>query len=403
MKGALLELSIGERVAFYRRRRGLTQVALSGLVGRTESWIEKIENGRAPLDRVPVIRDLARALDVSLHDLLPDDVAEVTGDNRGHSVPALRDLVLSYRAVNPRFAAADADLEPVDIPSLRRTVHDIWSAYQDSRFAYAVMQLNRALPIAYLGTQEPTTRGEAVRALAFLYQVAASVLVKLGDLDLARLCADRGDIAAQDAGDRITLTSLQRSIAHTLLSNGQYTEAVTIVREGVIDAGDPSDPAAISVTGTLMLVGATASARAGQRAEASAFLRHAGRLADLLGRDANEVWTSFGPTNVAIHRVTVAADLGDIDTAISVGLSLDVSRMPRERQVRHQLEVARALTRTGRDEDALAMLLSAEAGAPEQVRRHFLTHELVHHWIRTTRHRPDARLVALAQRLGHAA
>src|SRR5437870_5669473 len=73
MKGVGLELSIGERVAFYRRRRGLTQQALSGLVGRTPSWVEKVENGRAPLDRISVVRELARALDVSLHDLLPDD------------------------------------------------------------------------------------------------------------------------------------------------------------------------------------------------------------------------------------------------------------------------------------------------------------------------------------------
>jgi hypothetical protein len=227
--------------------------------------------------------------------------------------------------------------------------------------------------------------------------------VKLGDLDLARLCADRGDIAAQDAADRVTLTSLQRSIAHTLLSNGQYSEAVTIVREGVIEASNPLDPASLSVTGTLMLVGATASARAGERAEAAAFLRHADQLAAQLGRDGNEIWTSFGPTNVAIHRVTVAAELGDIRQAIELGSALDVSVMPRERRVRHQLEVARALSRGGRRDESLAVLLSAEQGAPEQVRRHFLTHELVHAWMRTTKARPNPDLVALARRLGHAA
>ena len=403
MKGVALDMTIGERVAFYRRRRGITQVALAGLVGRTESWIEKIEGGRSPLDRVSVIRDLARALDVSLHDLLPDDVADLVDGAHGRSVPALRELVLSYRAVNPRFAAAQDDA-PVRIADLRLIVDDIWVAYQDSHFAYAVQQLNRAIPLAYqAATRSTDDSSEAQRCLAHLYQVAATVLVKLGDLDLARLCADRGDIAAQASGNPIAQISLQRSIAHTLLSNCQFADAVTVVRDGVIDAGEPRSPAAISVVGTLMLVGATASARAGERSEAMVFLRHADRLAERLGRDGNEVWTSFGATNVGIHRTTVAADLGDVDRAIELGLSLDVSAMPRERQVRHRLEIARALARVGRNDDSLMSVLAAERDAPEQVRRHFLAHELVHGWIRSTRLTPSADLVALARRLGHSA
>jgi hypothetical protein len=97
-------------------------------------------------------------------------------------------------------------------------VAEIWSANQDSRFGYVVMRLNEVLPIA-AAFHETSDRVDGARALAYLYQVAASVLVKLGDLDLARLCADRGDIAAQEAGDPVTIASLQRSIAHTLLSN----------------------------------------------------------------------------------------------------------------------------------------------------------------------------------------
>jgi transcriptional regulator with XRE-family HTH domain len=31
--------SIGKRIAPYRRRRGLSEAALAGLVGRSESWL----------------------------------------------------------------------------------------------------------------------------------------------------------------------------------------------------------------------------------------------------------------------------------------------------------------------------------------------------------------------------
>jgi transcriptional regulator with XRE-family HTH domain len=405
MKGAANQLTIGERVARYRRRRGLSQVTLAELVGRTESWLEKVENGRAALDRVSVIGELAKALDVSLHDLLPDDVANIDDQTRGKGVPALREMILSYRVVNPRFAAKDRGIRPADAADLHQLVDDVWTAYQDSRFGYVIMRLNQVLPLTYVTAQQASGEAaqNATRCVAYLYQLAASVLVKLGDLDLARLCADRGDLAVQTVGDPIASASLQRSIAHTLLSNAQYDDAVAVVDDGLGEARDLRGPEGLSVQGAFAFVGAVAAARAGDRAEASRFLRRADSLANSLGRDANHVWTAFGPTNVAMHRVTVAAELGDVHQATDLGLALDVTALPRERQVRHHLEVARALSRVARRDEALAEVLTAEHSAPEQVRGHFLTHELVHHWIRDTRRSPSLALVGLSQRLGHVA
>ncbi|MEQ4306234.1 helix-turn-helix transcriptional regulator [Plantactinospora sp. B6F1] len=56
-------LTIGERVAWYRRRRGLSQEVLAGLVGRTADWLGKIENNRIEMDRLSVIKSLADVLD----------------------------------------------------------------------------------------------------------------------------------------------------------------------------------------------------------------------------------------------------------------------------------------------------------------------------------------------------
>lgn len=47
MRGMTYSITIGERVALHRRRRGLSQEVLAGLVGRTEDWLSKIENNRA--------------------------------------------------------------------------------------------------------------------------------------------------------------------------------------------------------------------------------------------------------------------------------------------------------------------------------------------------------------------
>lgn len=73
-------MTIGERVAFYRQRRGLTQTVLAGLVGRTEDWLRKVEHNVLPLDRLSVLRQLAYALDVSLGDLIGEPVLMAWAD-----------------------------------------------------------------------------------------------------------------------------------------------------------------------------------------------------------------------------------------------------------------------------------------------------------------------------------
>lgn len=68
MRGMTDEMTTGQRVAFYRRRRGMSQEVLAGLVGKTGEWLRKVETNRAELDRLSVIRAVAKALDVSLGD-----------------------------------------------------------------------------------------------------------------------------------------------------------------------------------------------------------------------------------------------------------------------------------------------------------------------------------------------
>lgn len=393
------DLTPGERLAFYRRRRGISQSVLAGLVGRTQSWVEKVEAGRMPLDVLSNIAALAKALDVSVLDLLPSDILDVDQTTRGKSIPALRDLVLSYRFVNPRFSRRD--VAPMSLSSLKAEVASVFEGYQNGRFAYAVARLQTALPaaVASLERAQADQRSAFAVQLAYLYQAAASVLTKVGELDLAMLCADRGETTVQEVADHTPKLSLQRSIAHALLSNAQLDDALAVVEYGVTFAkSDTTDPHLLSTLGSLNLVGGMASARAGDRATAHRYLDAAEEAARKLGRDANHLWTAFGPTNVAIHRVAVAAELRDYQLAADLGPKVDVSGMPIERQVRHRLEVARALHHRARQEDALRLVLEAEYLAPEHVRRHFLTHALVQEWLRSKHARRATDLYGLARR-----
>jgi len=60
---------LGERIAAYRRRRGLSQAAPAGLVGRSESWLSQVERGVRSVDRLSVLLDMARVLHVDVESL----------------------------------------------------------------------------------------------------------------------------------------------------------------------------------------------------------------------------------------------------------------------------------------------------------------------------------------------
>src|SRR4029079_5729179 len=94
----------------------------------------------------------------------------------------------------------------------------------------------------------------------------------------------------------------------------------------------------------------------------------ADQAATRLGRDADYWQTSFGPTNVQLHRVAASLDLGDVAWVVEYGSQVDTSHLPAERPTAHQVDLARAYSYVARDDDALAQLLEAEVAAPQIVR-----------------------------------
>ena len=240
---------------------------------------------------------------------------------------------------------------------------------------------------------------QAHELLAFSYQAAASVLTKLGEADLAWIAAERGLAAAQNTGNLVVIGSLFRSVTHTLLATGRYRPAIELVdRAAGVLGGElgRADSRMLSVYGSLFLTGAMAASRAEDRSTTYGFLQEAQQAADRIGQDANHVWTAFGPTNVAIHRVNTAMELGDVQIALDLGPTVDTTELPAERRV---LELARAYSARNRRDEGLAVLLSAEQIAPEQIRHHFISRQLVLTWMRQRRSKPDLELAGLAARL----
>ncbi|MYW71906.1 helix-turn-helix domain-containing protein [Pseudonocardia sp. SID8383] len=399
-------MTIGERIGFYRRRRGLSQLVLAGLIGRTEDWLSKVENGRIDLDRLSVIRRLAEALDVAIGDLVGEPtLLEWTEDSGVQTVPALRAALMDYRQITPLLATPAVAGEAVDLGSLESDVSAIFDAYQASRYGYVTGRTPLVLTDALSAVRnaEPVDRSRALALLALTYQVAVSVLTKLGETDLAWIASERGLAAAQESGSPVVLGSLFRSVAYALHSTGRFAAGVDLVRTaaGVLEThlSSRTDESFLSVYGTLFLTGAVAAARADDRASVTAFLREAEDSAHRVGHDTNAMWTAFGPTNVSLHRMTTALELGDVQVAVDLAPSIDVSGLPAERQVRHAIETARAYAARNRRDEALAVLLQAERIAPEQIRHHALSRQLVLSWVKSNRAHRDPALDDLAGRL----
>ncbi|MBV9143553.1 MAG: hypothetical protein JO115_22010 [Pseudonocardiales bacterium] len=92
-------------------------------------------------------------------------------------------------------------------------------------------------------------------------------------------------------------------------------------------------------------------------------------------------------------------ELGDLQVAVDLGPRVDVSALPLERRIRHRIEIARAYSAWNRHDEALTILLDAEQDAPEQIRHHFISRQLVLRWIRHHRGKPSHQLAELAKRL----
>jgi hypothetical protein len=139
-------------------------------------------------------------------------------------------------------------------------------------------------------------------------------------------------------------------------------------------------------------------ARAGKRTEARGAIERARSIAARLGEDRNDFETEFGPTNVDLHAVAVAVDLGDAGEALEIATGVDASGLSAGRQSRLYIDLARAHAQRRHVGEAVQALLEAEKHAPEQVHTHALARQLVRELVTLAGRRAPEDLMALAQR-----
>jgi hypothetical protein len=299
--------------------------------------------------------------------------------------------------------------EPVLLEDVRDRVAAAHSTYQAARYDDVIDEIPGLLAAVegLRRTVGGAGRRETLLGYASASVVAAKLLTKVGVADLAMLAADRCATAAVDADSLSARGLAAYQAACALLQadrSGEAERVAVSMAELAQREASAAAPVLVSVAGALWLTAAVAAARRADRGEAWRRLGYAETLAARLGKDANLAWTAFGPTNVAIHRVSVAAELGEADQALRMAAGVDPRRLPeglRSRRAQVHLDVAWAQAQRKRDAEAILDLLEAERVAPEAVRHNVMARDIVRQMLaRGDRQRRSSALRDLAARAG---
>ena len=393
----------GQRIARARRRRGLSQAVLAGLVSRSESWLSQVERGKRGIDSHSVLVRLADVLRVDIEELTGSSDRVDTGSRAYQEASLIEQAMMGYGATGP----VDGDEgREASLDFLRAQVRSAYQAYQGSRYDVA----GRILPGLIRGAETAArTEGSASPAAcavrARVYDTTAALLSRVGEPFLAWAAADRAMFAAEQSGDPLLAAASAWRLSYMITGRKHPQEALGLAMAAAAALGRKMrapTPERLSVYGALHLAAATAAAASFDRATTESLLATARGIADRTG-EANHLGTAFGPVNVAIHAIGASLKLGDPRTAAETGEALDLAAMPvglvgRRTQV--NLDLARAYAMTRKDAAAVNLLLAAERLSPQLVRYDPATRDVLTELLRRE-HRPSTpELRPLARRAG---
>lgn len=395
----------GERIAYHRKRLGLSQVEFAGLVGRSESWVSQVERGVRPVDRMSVLQRVADVLSVSVSELTGGDDTPVA-DERPEAFDTIRLALTGH----PAIASVIGTVRPAParhIEALRRQHAEIWELVHASRYTELAPILAALIPGLEAATRTAASqqdRAEARELLGDTYQATAAMMAKIGETDAAWIAADRAGFCAETAGSPLAVAASMFRMAHVFLALGQVDQAHHVAAS-IAAALEPkitgkAEPAVLSLYGAAHLILAVAAARDNQRGRAHQHLDTAHKIAGQLGTDRDDYGTEFGPSNVAIHAVNVAVELGDAGQAIELAQHVSPGSLSPERQARYLMDLAQAHAMRRQIGEALHALTEAERIAPEETRVHYVGRAVTRDLLQLSGLRPRPELRDLAERFG---
>ncbi|MEU7990153.1 helix-turn-helix transcriptional regulator [Streptosporangium canum] len=373
--------SVGTRVRRARKRAGITQSELARRIGRAQSWVSGIENDSIPLDSIALINTLARTLRVHPNELTARPYrGDTPGEDRGHSAISEIRRHLERYDLDPEWIG---EVRP--LPELRAATERTRWLRREARYVELADELPALLSELQAATHlyvEPD-RSAAFRLLGLTYLAADSVVYNLGYADLSLITTSRVRWAGERAGDPYHGAVFAYLRTRSLWATTSWNDALAVLDRACANIEDEytaGQAEALAVWGGLQLRAAITAARKNDPAEAWSRHRLATEAVTRLGsrQRTNYYDLSTNQTNVDIHGVAVAVELGDGPQAVQRG---EAVRLPKDVQAgragHHHLDHARGLLWCGKREAALTELERAEKVAPMLIRNHPMAQQAV--------------------------
>lgn len=395
-----LAVTIGERVRLRCLASRMPKTVIAGLAGITPDYLYQIERG-LKLPTVTVLKQLAEVLNVSADELLNSTAKREVSTRSGSAGDAL------HRAFTRPLASDGRAV--IDVKALRCNVFSAWETWQTSATRYS--QLTPELPALVVETERSLRSGGDVSAAdrrevqccaADLYALLRSVAKRLGRVDISMLAADRAIRAGENADDPLRLAMAQWNLSQVLLADGEAEGAEDVAMHGAEALGPriEDDLDALALRGALLLVGSIAAARRGDAWRARERVRAVEPLAKRTG-ERNTLWTVFGPTNVAMHAVSIEVEAGAAADGLRLAEQIDHDRSPSiERRVAFLLDQAKGQVQRRDYGSALVMLSATEREAPEDLKHRPAAHKLLETLVQRARRSVATEAARLATRVG---
>lgn len=383
--------TIGARIKYWRMRRGgMSQTVLAGLAGVSQAYISQVEAGRKNIERRATLVSVAKALRVTVADLLGEP-----GDPTNPVKAAVAEHV-------PEIRVAVAELLAGERPPSSRSERELAIAVDSAT------ELLAACDYSMLAPQLPALLMDAAQYPRILTKVAfatSSMLRPVGYRDLAWHVADLVLAAAEKDGDPAVVgrARYQYLQCQPLESSAATARMATRIADGMQDG--LGHLGVRRAYGMLHLRAGLSSAIAGKASDVADHIAAAGEQAALAGEptDSDYESMSFGPTNVGLWHMAALNELGEYGRVVEIARGLHPGHLPAAgRAAAYWVDLGCALAQLrNRERDAIVAFLNAERSAPEWVRPQPRVRETVQAMIRRAQHRSVADdLRQLAQRIG---
>jgi transcriptional regulator with XRE-family HTH domain len=174
-------MEMGDRIAAYRKRRGLSQEALAGLIGMSRSWLSQVERGIRKVDRLSTLTNLAVVLRVDVAELVGRDWRLSRSDStQVDAIESIRKALSSYSSL---LEEAPSSIWP--LPQLRSAVVEAHRANKAAKYQAASAMLPDILRVADAYGSHPAADAREVHLTrCFAYAAAAKLLIKIGESHL---------------------------------------------------------------------------------------------------------------------------------------------------------------------------------------------------------------------------